>query len=146
MTSQAPTPAAQEPVVSAGSLLKPSASEGSTTPSIVSTAAANASEISMATALGACSGYATKKLAKTGGLIVGLGFIGVQALVHADVLKVNWPKVEGLLIGRVDQDGDGKLTHKDMQIATGRLLRNLVEDVPSSTGFAAAFFLGFRYG
>lgn len=123
-----------------------------------------------ATAIGAASGFATKKLAKTGGLILGLGFMSVQALVHADILKVNWPKVETLLIGKVDQDGDGKvriprdcyypgrsmkpdtarltpqLTHKDMQIAAGRLLHNLTTDLPSSAGFAAAFALGFRYG
>ncbi|TPX67229.1 hypothetical protein SpCBS45565_g03890 [Spizellomyces sp. 'palustris'] len=113
---------------------------------VVSTDAANLSEISMATMLGASAGFATKKMAKTGGLVVGIGFMGIQALVHADILKVNWPRVENLLIGKVDQDGDGKLTHKDLQIGVTRLLRNLTTDLPSSAGFAAAFAVGFRYG
>ncbi|KAI8591833.1 hypothetical protein BDZ88DRAFT_409817 [Geranomyces variabilis] len=144
MSSAAPeSGAAEKPLFS---LNPPSAVPPKNGPSIVSDAAANASEISMATALGACSGFATKKLAKTGGLIIGLGFLGVQGLVHAGILQVNWQKVEGVLIGTVDQDGDGKLTHKDMQIATGRMIHNLTSDLPSSAGFAAAFALGFRYG
>ncbi|KAJ3031922.1 hypothetical protein HDV00_008093 [Rhizophlyctis rosea] len=126
--------------------LKAKEANAAVAPAIVSTDAANVGEIGMATVLGATAGFATKKLAKTGGLVIGLGFITLQALSHADILKVNWPRVENLLIGHVDQDGDGKLTGKDVQIATGRLLHNLTQDVPSSTGFAAAFFLGFRYG
>ncbi|RKO88561.1 FUN14 family-domain-containing protein [Blyttiomyces helicus] len=103
-------------------------------------------EIGFATIFGATAGFATKKLAKTAGFAIGVGFIGVQALSHADLIKVNWPRVESLIIGKVDQDSDGKLTSSDLQIATGRMIRNLTEDLPSSTGFAAAFFLGFRYG
>ncbi|KAJ3150786.1 hypothetical protein HDU86_006295 [Geranomyces michiganensis] len=144
MSSSTEPAAAEKPLLS---LHKPSGGAVATnSPSIISDAAANASEISMATALGACSGFATKKLAKTGGLIIGLGFLGVQGLVHAGILQVNWQKVEGALIGTVDQDGDGKLTHKDVQIATGRMIHNLTTDLPSSAGFAAAFALGFRYG
>ncbi|KAI9004233.1 FUN14 family-domain-containing protein [Gaertneriomyces semiglobifer] len=127
-------------------VLEPVRATTETDPKILSNDAATLSEVSMASLLGACSGYAAKKLAKTTGLIVGVSFIGVQVLVKADILKVNWPRVETLLIGQVDQDGDGKLTHQDLKLATGRMLHNLTTDMPSSAGFAAAFALGFRYG
>ncbi|KAJ3022792.1 hypothetical protein HKX48_005268 [Thoreauomyces humboldtii] len=115
-------------------------------PSLISALPADVSEVTMSTALGATAGFASKKLAKTAGLLIGVGFIGVQALAHADILHVNWPKVENFMIGRVDEDGDGKLTGKDLQIKATRMLHNLTTDFPSSAGFAAAFAIGFRYG
>ncbi|KAJ3115899.1 hypothetical protein HK098_006833 [Nowakowskiella sp. JEL0407] len=107
---------------------------------------AHVGEISAAALFGACSGYATKKLAKTGGLIVGLGFMSIQALVYADILKVNWPKIEKWTVSRLDADGDGKLTHKDFQFGAGRFVHLLTTDMPSAAGFTAAFWIGFRYG
>ncbi|KAJ3415049.1 hypothetical protein HDV05_005575 [Chytridiales sp. JEL 0842] len=104
------------------------------------------SEIGMATVLGACSGFATKKLAKTGGLVLGVTFMGLQALSHANIIKINWPRIEELVVGKLDVDKDGKFTQNDLKVAGLRLVHNLSSDLPSSTGFAAAFVLGFRYG
>ena len=50
------------------------------------------------------------------------------------------------MIGKLDQDNDGKLTTKDLRVASLRLMHNLTQDLPSAGGFAAAFALGFRYG
>ncbi|KAJ1563101.1 FUN14 domain-containing protein 1, partial [Cladochytrium tenue] len=99
-----------------------------------------------ATIFGACSGYATKKLAKTGGLMVGVAFMSLQLLSHADIVRVNWPRVEQLVVGKMDADGDGRLTQNDFRVAGLRLVHNLTQDLPSAGGFAAAFVLGFRYG
>ncbi|KAI8808804.1 hypothetical protein BJ742DRAFT_807678 [Cladochytrium replicatum] len=118
----------------------------STNPSAISTDPAKYSEIGMATVFGACSGFAAKKLAKTGGLIVGLGFMSIQALVYADILKINWPRVESIIIGPLDLDKDGKLTTKDVQVGTARFIHVLTTDMPSAAGFSAAFLMGFRYG
>ncbi|KAJ3282721.1 hypothetical protein HK104_010759 [Borealophlyctis nickersoniae] len=141
----APTAPLAVPIIPSPSevLAKAAAAKDAVSPSIVSTDPANVGEVGMATVLGASAGYATKKIAKTGGLVLGVGFIAIQALAHADLVKVNWPRVETLMIGKIDQDGDGKLTGKDFQVGAGRLLHNLTSDLPSSVGFGAAFWLGF---
>ncbi|KAJ3104603.1 hypothetical protein HDU96_008867 [Phlyctochytrium bullatum] len=107
---------------------------------------ANFGEISMAALFGATAGFATKKLTKTGALILGVSFMSLQALAHADIIKINWPRIEKLVVGEVDLDKDGKFTQNDVKIAGMRLIHNLTQDLPSAGGFAAAFVLGFRYG
>jgi uncharacterized membrane protein (Fun14 family) len=103
-------------------------------------------EIGFATILGASAGFATKKVIKTGGVVLGLGFISLQLLARADLIKVNWEKIEKSVVGKIDQDGDGKLTHNDIKVGALKLIHNISTDLPSTAGFAAAFFLGFRYG
>jgi hypothetical protein len=58
--------------------------------------------ISMATALGACSGFAAKRLAKGAGLGIGLGFMAVQGLAQTGLIKINWPRVEELFHAGLD--------------------------------------------
>ncbi|KAI9364907.1 FUN14 family-domain-containing protein [Zopfochytrium polystomum] len=110
------------------------------------TGPADVTEIGMATILGGCSGFATKKIAKAGGLLIGVAFVSLQALSHANIIKVNWPRVEELIVGKLDADGDGKFTQNDIRVSGLRLMHNLTSDLPSAGGFAAAFVLGFRYG
>ncbi|KAI9343652.1 FUN14 family-domain-containing protein [Obelidium mucronatum] len=107
---------------------------------------ADIQEISVATVLGACSGFAAKKIAKGAGLAVGLGFMSLQALTYSGFVKVDWSKFENMAVQKLDVDLDGKLTQNDFKIMATRLLHNLVTDLPSAGGFSAAFFLGFRYG
>ncbi|KAJ3202317.1 hypothetical protein HDU67_000644 [Dinochytrium kinnereticum] len=107
---------------------------------------ANVGEISMAALFGATAGFATKKITKTGALILGVSFMSLQALAHADIIKINWPRIEKMVIGEVDLDKDGKFTHNDIKIGAMRLMHNLTQDLPSAGGFAAAFIVGFRYG
>ncbi|KAH6585069.1 hypothetical protein BASA50_000383 [Batrachochytrium salamandrivorans] len=115
-------------------------------PSFIQTGPANLGEIGIATIFGVTAGFATKRISKGAAMAVGVGFIGLQALARADLIKINWPRVEGFLIGKADVDGDGKFTGKDIQIGATRLIHNLSGDLPSAAGFAAAFYLGFRYG
>ncbi|KAI9193137.1 FUN14 family-domain-containing protein [Polychytrium aggregatum] len=104
------------------------------------------SEISFTTVLGGCSGYAAKKLAKGAGVAVGVTFIAFQSLVQLDLIQVNWPRIESMFVRAVDQDGDGKLTQHDLEVAGNRLTQTLSKDLPKGVGFIAAFWLGFRYG
>ncbi|KAJ3190841.1 hypothetical protein HK101_008320 [Irineochytrium annulatum] len=85
-------------------------------PSNFTSGPADVSEIGMATVFGATAGFATKKITKTGALIVGVSFMTLQALSHADIIKVNWPRIEQMVIGKVDQDGDGKITNNDVRV------------------------------
>ncbi|KAI8847881.1 FUN14 family-domain-containing protein [Chytridium lagenaria] len=103
-------------------------------------------EISMATVFGGAAGFAAKKITKTGAIVLGVSFMSLQALAHADIIKINWPRIEKLVVGEVDLDKDGKFTHNDVKIGAMRLIHNLTMDLPSAGGFAAAFLVGFRYG
>jgi uncharacterized membrane protein (Fun14 family) len=107
---------------------------------------AKGTEIGIATILGGCTGFAAKKMTKGVAITLGLGFMGLQALAHANLIQVNWPRVENLVISRLDTDKDGKLTTKDLQVTASRIVSNLGNDLPSSAGFVAAFWIGFRYG
>ncbi|TPX38321.1 hypothetical protein SmJEL517_g00309 [Synchytrium microbalum] len=107
---------------------------------------ATGQEIGLAAVMGVSSGYATKKIAKGSALVLGLTFIGFQALSHTGVIQINWNQIEKYMVARVDQDGDGKLTSRDVQLAAGRFIHLLSSDLPSSGAFAASFWLGFRYG
>ncbi|KAI8905081.1 FUN14 family-domain-containing protein, partial [Gorgonomyces haynaldii] len=99
-----------------------------------------------ATVMGGCSGYAAKKMTKGAALVIGLGFMGLQALSHADVIRINWSKLEQYMVKSLDADGDGKLTKNDVVVGASRIVRNLGSDFPSSAGFVAAFWIGYRYG
>jgi uncharacterized membrane protein (Fun14 family) len=103
-------------------------------------------EIGVATLLGGASGFATKKLTKTAASIIGMGFMALQGLAYADLIRINWPKVETLMIKYIDQDGDGKFTKGDISIGAQRLVHHLGTDAPSMGGFATAFWIGFRSG
>ncbi len=47
---------------------------------------------------------------------------------------------------RLDLDGDGKLSAEDIKVAYGNIATYLSDGLPSATGFAAGFGLGFYYG
>ncbi|KAJ3379526.1 hypothetical protein HDU92_006630, partial [Lobulomyces angularis] len=95
-------------------------------PNYISTEAASGPEISFATILGFSSGFASKKMAK--------------------VIKINWPRVEGVFMRRLDQNNDGKVDSGDVKLLGTRFLHNMTNDLPCTVGFTAAFGLGFKAG
>jgi uncharacterized membrane protein (Fun14 family) len=107
---------------------------------------ASVQEIGVATVLGGASGFAAKKVTKGAATIIGLGFMTIQGLAYADLIRVNWPKVESLMMKYIDQDGDGKFTTSDISIGAQRVVHNLGTDAQSMGGFATAFWIGFRSG
>eukprot|EP00842_Homolaphlyctis_polyrhiza_P005480 jgi/Hompol1/5933/HPOL_000998-RA len=119
---------------------------GNLIPSIIPSGPADIGEIGMASVFGATAGFAAKRMSKRAAFAIGISFMGIQALSQTGLVKVNWPMLEQYIVGHVDQDGDGQLTNKDIQIAATRLLHNLTSDLPAAASFTAAFWVGFRYG
>ncbi|ORX43797.1 hypothetical protein BCR36DRAFT_586498 [Piromyces finnis] len=105
-----------------------------------------AKEISIGCIAGFCSGYATKKLSKGAGVAIGAGFLGIQALNYLGLVTVHWDVLEKKLVSSLDQDEDGKLTQKDVNIATARYIHLLTQDLPFAGGFVASFALGMKCG
>jgi uncharacterized membrane protein (Fun14 family) len=59
---------------------------------------------------------------------------------------IDWVKVENEMIKLFDIDGDGIISLNDMHTLTSRLVSSLSLGIPSTSAFAAAFFLGIRWG
>ena len=60
------------------------------------------SELSFGSVVGYCSGYAMKKVGKAMAFVIGVGFIGVQTVVHFGYIDVNWTKVRDDAIKPLD--------------------------------------------
>lgn len=74
------------------------------------------SQVTMGTIFGYCSGYASKQIGKAIALVIGTGFMAVQAAAYSGYLDVKWSKVQEDVTKLVDTDGDGKLTQKDVMV------------------------------
>jgi hypothetical protein len=48
-------------------------------------------------------------------------------------------------VQKLDLDGDGKLTQSDIKVLLDNVTAYLSEGLPSATGFASGFGLGFYY-
>ena len=132
-------------------------------------------QLSLGSVCGFCSGYALKKVGKTAAFIFGIGFISLQTVriiqqsqqsTHTPFISnqlpslpssssstttttpplIDWVKVENEMIKLFDIDGDGIISLNDMHTLTSRLVSSLSLGIPSTSAFAAAFFLGIRWG
>jgi uncharacterized membrane protein (Fun14 family) len=52
--------------------------------------------------MGYCSGMAFRKVGKAVGVVIGIGFIGVQAAASSGYLQVDWEKIKGDAIKPLD--------------------------------------------
>jgi uncharacterized membrane protein (Fun14 family) len=103
-------------------------------------------EIGLYLLLGLSAGYSSKKISKAILFALGLTFLGLQGLQKLDIIQIKWCSLERIAKEKLDQDGDGSLTRKDVMILANRFVKNLASDIPSSAGFSLAFWAGFRYG
>jgi uncharacterized membrane protein (Fun14 family) len=110
------------------------------------TGPAKPQEIALYVLLGVSAGFSSKKISKALLFILGLSFLGLQGLQKLDIVQIKWSTLERLAQERLDQDGDGLFTKQDIMLLANRFVKNLASDLPSSVGFAAAFWAGFRYG
>ncbi|KAJ3000563.1 40S ribosomal protein S26 [Globomyces sp. JEL0801] len=94
-------------------------------------------EIGVASVFGGFAGFASRKLTKGIAVVLGIGFMGIQGLSRADLVRINWPKVEQLMLDYVDQDGDGKITKADFTVGAARIVKNLGSDFPSAGWFGS---------
>ena len=60
------------------------------------------SGLSFGSVMGYCSGYAFKKVGKAVAFVVGVGFIGLQAVVSTGYIDVNWGKMKEDALKKVD--------------------------------------------
>jgi len=58
-------------------------------------------------------------------------------LAYTGYLQVNWKKVEQQVVTFIDQDGDRKLTKKDLVVLWKKVKKVLVHQLPSTGRFNA---------
>jgi uncharacterized membrane protein (Fun14 family) len=125
-------------------------------------------QLSIGGICGFCSGYALKKVGKTAAFVFGIGFLSLQAVRFAQTQQllqqtpssqqtssntiatpaplVDWAMAEAEMIKLLDADKDGKISLNDIHTLSSKLVSSLSLGLPSSGAFAAAFFLGIRWG
>ncbi len=79
--------------------------------------------------LGLAVGYALKKVLKLMLLILGVVIIGIQLLVHFDVISVTWNGVKF-----------------SIPINAGKIFEVTLYNIPVTGGFLVGFWLGFKRG
>eukprot|EP00934_Nitzschia_sp_Nitz4_P007017 Nitzschia sp. Nitz4//scaffold3_size479765//209991//210438//NITZ4_000088-RA/size479765-augustus-gene-1.565-mRNA-1//1//CDS//3329550722//7007//frame0 len=94
--------------------------------------------------MGLCSGMAFKRVGKAVGVVIGLGFMGVQAAASEGYIDVDWMKVKESAIKPFDTNTDGKIDEKDVQVLWNKYKSTMTDQVPGAGGFAAGFLLGLR--
>jgi len=103
-------------------------------------------KVSFGSLMGFCSGYALKQVGKIAAVVLGAGFIAVQTAVSYGYIQVNWDRVKGDAIKKVDTDGDGKVGADDMKVYWKKLKTLLTANLPNSGGFSLGFFYGVKQG
>lgn len=83
---------------------------------------------------GYCTGYSVKKLGKIAAFILGLEFLGLQALVKGGYVKVNWNKLAG----------DFSPTKARLKSLLRLILSIATYNLPYAMTFVAGFFAGFK--
>jgi uncharacterized membrane protein (Fun14 family) len=100
------------------------------------------SNLSFGAIMGYCSGSAMKKVGKALAVVIGVGFIGLQTAVSAGYIEVDWAKISGGLLTKMDATGDGKFDGEDVKAYWKKIRAVLTNKVPAAGGFS----LGFMYG
>eukprot|EP00536_Pseudo-nitzschia_multiseries_P018935 jgi/Psemu1/230788/e_gw1.3424.1.1 len=96
--------------------------------------------------MGYCSGMALRKAGRAAGVVVGIGFIGLQTAKNFGYIDVDWNKVRDSAIKPLDANADGKLDAQDAEIWWKKSQAILKDSVPEAGGFTAGFLLGARRG
>ncbi|RLN37810.1 hypothetical protein BBJ28_00016509 [Nothophytophthora sp. Chile5] len=112
---------------------------------LIDLALANAGELTLASGLGFCSGYALKQIGKTAAVAVGIIFLMAQTAAYNGYIDIHWGKVQKDVIAKVDPNGDGKIDKDDVKLWYRKLLKVLTANLPSSAGFSSGFALGIYY-
>lgn len=104
-------------------------------PGAIETALPYLTEGSLFALIGFALGYASRKVFKLGLLLIAVGFVGLQVLVHYGLLEVEWSRVTQWL-------NDALLNLKESESVS----RFLTNRVPSALALLAGWFLGFQRG
>jgi uncharacterized membrane protein (Fun14 family) len=101
--------------------------------------------ISIGVVAGFCSCYAFKAIGRALAVVIGVAFLGLQALQHGGYIQINWGKANDKLIETFDQNGDGKLDAEDVKLAKTRLLPILTKGLPGTAAFSAGFIAAWKW-
>ncbi|KAG6612245.1 uncharacterized protein IUM83_10653 [Phytophthora cinnamomi] len=103
-------------------------------------------QISWGFCMGACSGFALKKVSKLGAVAIGTIFILLQCASYSGYVDVDYKKLERDVKSYLDINKDGVFDTKDLDSMYKSLMKVLEFNLPAGSGFAAGFVLGFRSG
>ena len=102
--------------------------------------------LSLSFVAGCVTGYASKIATKLVAFSLGIAFIGLQLAQYQGWISIDWSDVEEVLVQKIDQNNDGKLTTKDLDVIWKRVKKVMTNRVPKSTAFLTGFLLGFYRG
>ncbi|KAI8137669.1 FUN14 family-domain-containing protein [Fennellomyces sp. T-0311] len=103
-------------------------------------------ELSFGTILGLSTGYFIKKMHRMFALIIGMGFVCLQYMSHKGYITVHWDRMQAGYNRQFDDDGDGKVTHRDIQSKWRKALNLLTQNIQFKSAFLAGFYVGIRVG
>mmetsp|Transcript_3244 Transcript_3244/g.3602 ORF Transcript_3244/g.3602 Transcript_3244/m.3602 type:complete len:122 (-) Transcript_3244:375-740(-) len=102
-------------------------------------------KLSFGSIVGYCSAAAAKTVGKAAAVLAGLSFIVVQSAVYSGYVEVDWEKIQGDAIKKIDTDGDGQITVDDAKNYWGKVKQILTNKIPSAGGFSIGFMYGLQY-
>ncbi|ORC90778.1 uncharacterized protein TM35_000072020 [Trypanosoma theileri] len=103
------------------------------------------STIGVSGVLGAAVGVASRRLTSDALYGAGLAVIGLQSLSYMGYIQINWKRVEQDITNVVDQNGDGKIDQKDLNIILKRFIKFAGSGLSDIAAFTAGFFLGAKF-
>ncbi|KAG1695412.1 hypothetical protein DVH05_020450 [Phytophthora capsici] len=103
-------------------------------------------QISWGFCMGACAGFAMKKVSKLGAVAIGSLFILLQCASYSGYVDVDYKKLERDVKSYLDVNKDGVFDTKDLDSMYKSVMKVLEFSLPAGSGFAAGFMLGFRSG
>ncbi|KUF93164.1 1-aminocyclopropane-1-carboxylate deaminase [Phytophthora nicotianae] len=109
-------------------------------------ASGKAGQISWGFCMGACSGFALKKVSKLGAVAIGSLFVLLQCASYSGYVDVDYKKLERDFKSYLDINKDGVFDTKDVDSMYKSVMKVLEFSLPAGSGFAAGFILGFRSG
>ena len=104
------------------------------------------SNLSFGAVMGYCSGTAMKKVGRSLAVVIGIGFTGIQSAVTAGYIEVDWHKISGGIIAKLDVNQDGKLDVEDAKSYWKKIKSVLTNKVPAAGGFSVGFMYGVKTG
>ena len=84
---------------------------------------------------GLCVGYALMKIGRLVALVLGIAFLGLQALAYKGIIYINYTALQDWANGVIGQIG----------IAEG-VLTTLISNLPFAASFLVGFYLGVKIG
>jgi uncharacterized membrane protein (Fun14 family) len=82
---------------------------------------------------GLCVGYALIKIGRLIALILGLAFLGLQALAYKGIININYTALEEWVNGMTGQIGIAE-----------DILTTLISNLPFAASFLAGFYIGVK--